>query len=70
MEKGNIMNVTLNYHLVRKLFNVLGMDKFIEGFNDAYEDLQLYSMSDAWLNDSKYILKLRGTGGDLVVSWI
>lgn len=35
----------------------------------VYPERKLYSISTDWRRDACYILKARGTGGDVIVGW-
>lgn len=43
--------------------NILGALK------QMYPHRNLYSISTGWRESERYILKARGTGGDLIVGW-
>lgn len=63
------MNIQLEYFAIRRLFLLVGADKFIEVFRALYPKLGLYSYSYSWLESKEFILKFRGIYGDVVVDW-
>lgn len=41
----------------------------LKALQDMYPARKLYSISTGWRESKEYILKARGTGGDLIVGW-
>lgn len=63
------MDIILNYNKVYNLYQELGQDKFFEYFRNKYESLKLYTFGFDWLKGKNYILKFKGTQGDLIINW-
>jgi hypothetical protein len=64
-----MMEVKLSHKLMKGLVNMLGWDQLLNYLNTTYPQLELYSVSKDWFNDSKFILKARGAKGDLIVTF-
>ena len=62
------MKIKIKYSTALKLHNALGSDGFIKHFNDLF-NLDLYSMSNAWIESNEYICKMRGVKGDIILVW-
>ena len=58
------MEMTLNYELMKHK-----TDQQIMTQLNQLSELQLFSMSSDWRENRKYILKLKGSKGDLLVYW-
>lgn len=58
----------MNFKMNRDTLNKLNDKDIIELFENI-TNFNLYSISEDWRNSDKYILKLKGTSGDVVVSW-
>ena len=63
------MEKIMDYEMVKKLYELLGPDGFLEHFKVYCPDYELYRYGLDWLHDRKYILKFRGTNGDLIIYW-
>lgn len=59
------MNFKLNYETLCKLTNEEIMSLF-----ETLTKFGLYSMSTGWRSNREYILKMKGSKGDIIVSWI
>lgn len=59
------MNFKLNYETLCKLTNEEIMSLF-----ETLTKFNLYSMSTGWRSNREYILKMKGSKGDIIVSWI
>lgn len=44
-------------------------EEIMTTLRDMYPERRLYSLSTDWRKDECYIMKARGTGGDVVVDW-
>lgn len=66
----NIKNneAILEYEKTKKIFENKGRDYFLKLFERIFKS-ELYSFSEYWLEDRKYILKFKGSKGDVIVSW-
>lgn len=65
-----MIDIITDYQVNRNLAITYGLDAFMEYFNGIYPQYGFYSCSSHWIEDEKYICKLKGTGGDLVIGWI
>lgn len=62
------MNIKMPYELSVNMVRELGIDKFIEMLEGVH-GFNFFSCSIAWLEDSSFICKLKGTKGDLIIEW-
>lgn len=58
----------MNHEATKNIVNDIGWDGFLQLMNDKYSR-NFYSVSNAWYDDRKYICKLKGARGDLIISW-
>lgn len=63
------MDYSMNYEEAIKLVREQGFQGVIDKFNEEFPGYDLYSCSTSWEDSDEYILKLRGTTGDVVVGW-
>lgn len=63
------MELAMDYQTLRTICIKLGRDKFFNMFCDMYKNLDFYTMSVDWMDNKQYILKFKGSCGDLIVSW-
>jgi hypothetical protein len=63
------MEIELSYKLMKGFVNVMGWDALLNYLATSYPQLELYSVSRSWFDDSKYILKAKGSYGDLIVTF-
>jgi hypothetical protein len=61
------MEIELDHELMKGVVNVLGWDGLLNYLATSYHHLELYSVSRSWFDDPKFILKARGSYGDLIV---
>jgi hypothetical protein len=61
------MEVELDYKLMKGFVNMLGWDKLLNYLATSYPHLELYCVSRSWFDDPKFILKAKGSYGDLIV---
>jgi len=66
----NIKNneAILEYEKTKKIFENKGKDYFFKLFERIFKS-ELYSFSEYWLEDKKFILKFKGSKGDVIISW-
>ena len=64
------MDEIMNIHEARNIVETEGWDGFLNYFSERYPDHEFYSASQSWYDDGKYICKLRGAYGDLIVGWV
>lgn len=62
------MDLFMDYTSAKTLVKVLGVEGFVKHLEKEY-GYHFFSCSTAWLDDSKYICKLKGSHGDLVIGW-
>ncbi len=60
------MNIKLNYSQAKTLSD----DQILKTLKGLYPHLSLYSVSTGWRESKEYILKARGSDGDMIVSWM
>lgn len=60
----------MDYKSARNFVTDEGWDAFVELVNSQFQGYKLYACSTDWHNDRRYICKLRGTGGDVLIQWI
>ncbi|MGE6755983.1 hypothetical protein ACQKFO_21515 [Rossellomorea sp. NPDC071047] len=63
------MEILMDYNSAKKLVEVYGWSYFLKMFNKKYPGYRLYSVSKAWFEERKYICKLKGGGGDIIIRW-
>lgn len=59
----------MDFKMNRNTLNKLNNEEIIELFENI-TNLNLYTISEDWRDNDEYILKLRGTKGDVIVYWI
>lgn len=63
------MDLIINYNEAKKIVDDLGWNGFLNHFKELYPQMALYSCSQYWYEDDKYICKFRGLKGDLIIGW-
>jgi hypothetical protein len=63
------MDLFMDYETVRELHNRLNEQEFLEMFRKMFPDHDLYGYGEGWLNSKDYLLKFKGTNGDILVCW-
>lgn len=63
------MTCQLSYSLLRKVVINYGWNDLLF-LQDLCPTLDLYSVSTAWLENRKYVLKAKGIEGDLIILWL
>lgn len=63
------MDIKGNYKLFKDFLELVGWDKFMEYLQEKFPSLKLYCVSKSWKESSEYILKAKGTCGDLLINW-
>jgi hypothetical protein len=58
----------LDYEGTRNYVNEVGFDQFVAELEKEYS-YRFFSCSEAWLMDPKFICKLKGARGDLIIGW-
>ena len=58
----------MNHKKAKEIVKEKGFDGFMGYFEEEY-NYNFYSCSTYWEDDSKYICKLKGSKGDLIVGW-
>lgn len=64
-----MLDFIMEHEKAKKMVDEKGWDNFLEVFQEQYSGHNLYCVSTHWHEDSKYICKFRGTGGDIVMGW-
>ena len=59
----------MSYKVAKAIYDLSGSDALLNVFQWRFPNLDLYSLTDGWLENSKYICKAKGTKGDLIVTW-
>ena len=62
------MDITMNHESAKETVNKIGWDGFLQEMNDKYS-FNFYSVSNSWYDDKKFICKLKGAYGDLIINW-
>lgn len=62
------MDIKLHYEQMVQIKEKYGMEGVVD-FLNAICNLEIYSIGYGWLESKKYILKGRGSKGDIIVSW-
>ncbi|GAA0471951.1 hypothetical protein [Alkalibacillus silvisoli] len=64
------MDLTMSYKEAYELVNDHGYDSLIDHVSELFPNNVLYSCSTGWfMYGAKYICKLQGRYGDIVISW-
>lgn len=63
------MDLEMDYTTTKAAYLLLGDKGFFGLFSQIFKRFSLYTMSTSWINSSQYILKFKGTQGDVVVRW-
>lgn len=61
------MTLKLNHKHLSSIVEHFGWDGLIEHLDNVHPNLGIYSVSQDWIEDSKYICKAKGSFGDLVI---
>jgi hypothetical protein len=64
------MEAKVSYRLMRGFVQLLGWDMTFKYLQQTFMELDLYSVSQDWFDDPKFILKAKGTKGDLIISFL
>ena len=59
----------MSYKVAKAIYDLSGPDALLNVFQFRFPNLDLYSLSDGWLENSQYICKAKGSKGDLIVTW-
>lgn len=59
-----------NRTITKKIVELIGWEGFLKLLQYRYESYGLFEVSKSWYKDSRFILKAKGTNGDLVIGWI
>ncbi|WP_141695039.1 hypothetical protein [Paenibacillus kribbensis] len=59
----------MDYGFAKTMVDVLGWDGFLERLNIFFPGKDLFEVSQDWYKDMKYVLKARGSQGDLILYW-
>jgi hypothetical protein len=63
------MEITMNYDCAYNIVLSKGWNEFLEILKKRYVKYELYCCSTAWFTNDKYVCKVRGTYGDLIIKW-
>ena len=63
------MDFIFNYEDFKNIVDELGWNGLLKHLQELCPQFKLCSTSQAWYEDSKYILKARGTYGDVIIRW-
>lgn len=61
------MEIRANYDHFSVLVKNFGWNGLLEHLNNVIPSFNLYSVSQDWLENRKYICKARGARGDLII---
>lgn len=56
--------------LVHETLSTMTDEAIFQMLKNIYPERCLYRMSTEWRKDRHYILKAKGTGGDVIIGWI
>lgn len=56
--------------MVHETLSTMTDNNIFELLKTLFPEHGLYRMSDDWRNDKRYILKAKGTKGDVIVGWV
>lgn len=59
----------MNIEDARKMVDENSWDAFLAHFQNKYPKRRLYSCSKDWYKDEKYICKVKGVRGDILIGW-
>ncbi len=59
-----------NYSIAKQIVDIIGWEGFLKLLQHRYKSLGLFKISKSWYQDPKFILKAKGTNGDLIIGWI
>ena len=59
---------SFDYERIRNIYADKGKDYFFNLFDRVFRR-EIYSMSEYWLEDKKFILKFKGKYGDVIIFW-
>lgn len=59
----------LNHEEAKQYVQDNGYNSFLEVMNEQFPTKDLGSMSTYWEHDDKYICKMRGRYGDIIIGW-
>lgn len=68
MENKEKDEIILNYDKLKNILNEKGNDYFLKMFN-RFSKKEFYNFTESWIENKNYILKLKGSNGDLIVCW-
>lgn len=66
--RGNFDEI-MEFDEAKRLVDKYGWNGFLSYFKDKFPDRSLYACSQYWYEDRKYICKMRGTRGDIIIGW-
>ena len=62
------MDAILNWKSTKAMAEAIGMEAFVDLLETEY-GYQFYGCSEAWMQNPKYVMQLKGAKGDLVIGW-
>jgi hypothetical protein len=54
---------------VKMFVNAYGWDALLDELNRQFPNYNLYSLSQDWFENRRFILKARGGNGDIIIGW-
>lgn len=63
------MILTLNYGYAIGIVDLEGIEQFLGYIQDIFPTLELFKISTDWMEDSRFICKVKGTKGDVIIEW-
>lgn len=66
---NSFYDASADYNELKETANNEGHDLIMSVLNDTFPERNLYSFSTGWELSDEYILKARGTNGDVIVGW-
>lgn len=67
--KDNRFDVVMEHSEAVEYVNDFGNEAFMDVMREEFPNYDLGSMSIHWERDSKYICKMKGTRGDIIIGW-
>lgn len=61
-------DLMMDYEEARSVVEDSGMNGFVKKIESIFEG-DFYSCSNSWLDDSKFICKLKGEKRDVIIGW-
>lgn len=66
---SNFYDEVMNFGEAKSIVDKEGWEGFLSYFQNKFPERRLYACSQSWYDDKKYICKIRGTRGDIIIGW-